>query len=858
MKNHLWIPIIALVLLLSPPAVKANTLQSVAVVREADVVTSTTQSAARGSIRRVALPASNPKGSNPIINGIVVNQDGKPLPKATVYAVRRDGPSLTYEKLAVDKGGKFTYASGNWTPFMAVAEGYSCGVPVDRRDRQSVRIKLYPEYIARGKVVDDNGKAIAGAKVTIRGVYGQSQNGQDRYEFPQNGKWSETITAKDGAFALAHLPDPQRFDYWSINLSISADGRATINRGFDGRDLQSLDKITQPLGCAADGILYLPGKTGPAPTGTRVIVSVTSQYGLESRYAETDANGKFHLGELPPGPAGIMLMPPQFRWNNNNQPVSEPAPYVSQAAEMTLTPGKPANVEMVLTPGAIVKGVVKKKADGLPAKRARMIVEHAGILDGSNERQMVYCDNNGEFTARVVPGDVQVSVQEYENSYYQPEDAPSVSLKLAEGEEKTGIELLVTPSSYQSANKPASADFEVKAGDYELKWDSDLMCRSFVGYGFGDRQPKDVLTLLKGKPKDASKNITYRTYQFDGKDDTGLLLVGVDKSPSAKQFDTVYIDQNRNFDLSDDSPIKASSDEGRRRPTWVEVQSHQGPLDSEHTNNPVQVSVQVYDAGARGAYCQIQKKGGWTGQMNTSAGLVQCAAWDSNCNGQFSDVAAKDRGPTGMGDFFFIDDNGLGRVITQGYGPHAVQVYKTSQIGRKFYSIKVSPVGNHVSVQPYAGPMGSIIVKADDVQGMSGQADGFSVQSDGSAYSFSECMGKPVSLPVGIYQISQCKLALNSKKLKGPFNVVCDISSPVEVKPDGQAAVSVFGPISLAIDPELKNMIWPAKSTVPLSWNIKIGSNATLTGIGENRVPPKVKFIDTKGKIVQTVNAGYT
>jgi hypothetical protein len=861
MRNYAGILLVALALLACSVAAESVTMPIF--ITDHNTVTGVTTRTVTvdtlGSRVFVAPTSARPKGET-VTRIVVVNQDGKPIPKATVYAITTDGSKQTYNKLSVDKNGKLRYVSRGWTPLVAIAPGYSYGMPIDQPDRTNIQIKLWPEYKLKGRIVDESGKPVVGAKVIIRNLYGRSRNGGDHLQFPRYRKWSETTTAKDGSYLLPHLPAPQKFDYWEADLGIASKGRASITKRFSSRDLAASAKITQPLECVIEGVLYLPGKSGPAPVGSGIVVSVPSQFGWEPRQTRTDKDGKFRVGELPPGRAGIMLSPPEFRWNNG-KPDEEIRPWVTRALDVTLDSRNPTRAEMVLTPGALIKGVVKKKADGQPAKQARLIIRHAGIPDNSYTPEILLTDDSGEFRARVVPGGVQVSVQSYENFYYQPDDAPGASFKIAEGEDKTGIEILVTPSTYEAARKPVPVDFGVKPGDYELKWNPEFACRSFTGYGFGDRKTNEVLALLKGRPKKASKNVLYRAYQFDGRGSDGLLMLAIDKSSPTGPYDTVVVDRNRNFDLSDDAPGNVAPNEAMRSAKWVEVQSHQGIPGGEQTNHPIQVNLQVYDAGARGAYCYIQKKGGWTGLVDTNAGQVDCAVGDTNCNGAFDDVTSRANNDSAQipGDTFFLDDNGLGRLSTQDSGPHTVQIYSVSQIGRKFYSIRINPVGNRLNIRPYAGPTGSIIVTSDDVQGMSGQPTSFTLVGRDATYNFSECQGKPVTLPVGTYQITQCTLALNTKKLDKPFNLVCDISStPLEVRADEQSAFGISGPISLAINPEVRQIAWKPGTTVTMNWNIKIGKDATVTAIGDNRTPPRVKFIDSKGKTVRTVNAGYT
>jgi len=817
----------------------------------------------------------SPPESIPTIKGIVVDKDGKAVSQAKVFVLIHDQKTRkrTSEPIAVAKNGTFAYtpkrpATEVYCSFAASAPGYSYGNGYGQMGRGSdVRIVLYPEFKLKGRVVDEAGKPIGGVSLAVSNCYAYSGSGSglsSNFSSP-DGK---PVSAKDGSFVIGRLPSPDAFSQYYLSISASKKGRATLRTDFQKDKVSGSVKITLPLECLLEGAVYLPGKSGPVPKGTHLMVRIPEKWGWDMREGTVDAAGKFRVAALPPGDARVLLAVQGLSWGPNGKPIpNAPEPYALPVISgVTLAPGMPRQLEVVLAAGAIVKGIVTDKSTGKPIANASLNVFHSGHPEDIYPENAATNDN-GEFALRVAAGDVSVRLERFGNTYYQPNEAPSLELKVEDGKDQANLTLAASPSAglndlYSVQSKPIPADFELTPGTYDLTWDPQLDCSRAVHIG-SDMDEPGVRKWLKGAPTFASKKAKLYAYRFDGSGDAGRLAVAVDESKGdGKGYDTAYIDLNRNRDLTDDEPVSfktlAKWHDGYTE--WVEVPSHQGPREGESMDHPVLVRLEIY-FGDGYISASLQKKGGWRGQIDSGKGKVECAVLDSNCDGIYGGQTTwKDNGePENWGDELYIDTNAFGKLAMIGYGPHEIRPEPVTKVGSKFCLMSCTPLGNKLTVAPYTGETGTLLVRGDSVHGQKASAESIYVTSTNGSYSIECADGRPAALPVGSYRIYSCGLKL-AAKTGSPLHMSCRTDSKVVITPGNQTTLAINGRLSMAVNPEKPELVWQAGSSQTMSWIIKIGDDATLSSIGDRseRYQPKVKFFDNSGKVVHTTSANYT
>lgn len=809
-------------------------------------------------------PQTSEAGS--VVSGTVVDTSGKPVPRVEItVSVYSEGKSKS-ETVVTDKAGKFrsklTLDSKNPYAWVSTeAKGYSCVRQyVHPMGGEDVTVTLRPGYTVRGKVVDENGKLLAGAKVSLSRCYAYG-NGPS-VDTALSEKFRTVTTGKDGCFSFSRLPSPDDFEYIDGQISVSAPGRALVHKSFRKETMSDIIKICDPPECKLSGTLYLPEKSGFAPEKTRIRIQVPTDTGSESRDAEVGKDGKFVFAQLPPGKVNVMLEAQPYGPKR-----TEPAAWAMPAMkDVALSPKQPRVIELVMVPGVLVQGAVRDQTTGKGLGPARLNITHPGKPEGMFP-DYASTDENGEFSVRVVPGEVTIKVDaiEAKQGYigFPYNERPSTTLTLKEGEDKTDVAIKVDPTQrgmgeWAVRDKPIPPDFELTPGTYDLTWDPEIECAQTI-FAQPKYQDDTVGNRIKKLPKLISKRAKRLAYQFDGTGDDGLLLMAIDESKGTKKgWDTAYVDLNRNGDLTDDTKVEIKQDKGANwaRADWFTVQAHQG-AGSARTNHPVQARLMLYGGASDPYYMPLERRGGWKGTVDTSKGKLECVAIDATSNGICGDfVKISDKlDPESQGDYVFVDTNGFGKLITTTWSPHCIPLQKITKVGDKFYSIEMSPLGDKLTIAPYSGKYGRLTVRGENIEGLKAKAESLMVICESGYYSFEKCDGRPTTLPAGKYRVYSCDMILNTAN---KLNLTCAPDSPVVLDPDKESVLTVSGKLSLAIESARKELVLLPGQRQTIGWDIKVGDKTTVSALGDSdrSNAPKVKFYKN-GKLLRTTTAEY-
>lgn len=800
------------------------------------------------------------------VKGKVVDADGEPIAKAKVWVYDYTDKGQQESIVYTDQDGNFTGKCGRNYRVLAAANGYTYGTGYARSEADEITIVLYKEQKVRGKVVDENGKPVAGARVRCSSMWVTDRTGRNFSLNDGADELGKTTTDADGSFVLLHLPNPEEFEWISGSICVEAEGRALINQSVQKEHLSKEIVLTDPLECFLEGKLYLPDKTGTAPKDTSLMVQLFTENGWEVRRATVDEDGVYRFVKLPPGKVYVMLgypgsyHTPEGQWKMKNWDWALPC-----VKDVQVTPEKPTVLDLVLTPGATIKGKVLDRANDKPIKNARVLIYHPGKPVGSPSDN-VETDENGEFSARVAAGEVQVEVvsfrQEDNYVYFQEEERPRVVVNVADGEEKADIVVKVSPSDsrntyYTAAYKPIPEDFELITGAYGLVWDSEIDCSQAASINRW-AQGKEAKAIMSKLPKVVSEKAMFEAYRIDGDGAEGAVAIILDESKgTGKGFDTMYIDRNRNGDMTDDEPIKFSAPEkdyATIYTDWVSVVCKQGGKDSTCAN-PIQLRMQVYKSnGTLRLY--PQRKGSWKGVIESNKGEIECVLVDYDCDGIYGERSAGDS----SGDYFFADTNACGKVIIYPWGSHGASLCNVTKIGSRYYEISVPPVGNKLTIAPYTGPMGKLMVKGEDINGMKAGASQVMVSGNTGSYNFTSGAESGVSVPAGEYKVQYCSMNLQAKDGTGKMFIGFSLDKKVNVEPDKTAELAIGGKMTMAINPEKTRMgLRPGMSEI-INWNITIGDKITLSTFGDQspQQTPKINFYDKSGKLLHSTTAGYT
>lgn len=812
------------------------------------------------------------------VTGTVVTQDGKPIPNAKVLSMQYSNTGPKYQLVYTNKKGLFT-CDFRPSTLVAVAQGYSFGNsnPDSPRSKGAIRIVLLPERVLRGKVVDSDGQPIAGVTVAMQQLYAFDSAGNqiqfdgdrgtpDPAKEPTHLK-SDSVTSKDGSFALHHIPDHTNLQNVNVQLRVSKPGRALIKRYLYSQLLDQELVIRDPEACKIEGSLLLPDKSTPAPQDITLAARLTTNDDLNGQtyFTSTKQNGRFDFPELAPGKYTITMSIPERSQDMNGMNWVLPA-----VNDLDIKANAVRRLDLVGIPGIIAKGLVVDSKTGKPFARTMLTLTDACRPEESPFTS-AQCNDKGEFAVLVPPGDVKIGVtycmtgQMYAN--FQSEDIPTASFVATEGKDKTDIVIKVDPSASSSAryqeqgkgNVSIPADFELTPGEYPLTWDTMLT------YDNAQRQPREstiaeVASHIKKLPTMVSSHPQVMEFQLDGKDDSGLLFIAVDESKgTGKGYDTVYVDTNRNTDLSDEKGISfnVATNSSRVLPS-IDVQSSHKESTNQQDQHFIPVILRMYQTQDFGVY--MIRKGCWVGAVDSSKGKVQFAITDTNMNGDFNDpVLVVDGDPRSPGDTAFVDTNGAGRLFCGYESRHRVQLNEAAEVNGKLYRIRFNDLANTVSVQRYDGLAGTIIMKGESISGLNGNITDAALVGQNTYYPIHDCAGTSTALPVGKYKIASCTINLKTKS-GSPLKVSCMSTVATEIKPNELTTAVISGKITGDINPDDKEVTLTAGTSNRIIWLPKIGNTTKVITLGDyrNDYRPRVEFFDSKNLPIYKTTAGFT
>lgn len=777
-----------------------------------------------------------------------------------------------------------------------------------------------PTFVLKGYVWDEKGKPVAGSTVTLDYWEGYDAGGKLVCRLADMPELLSAVSGEDGLYTIPHLPDPAGFRNLKFKLSASKDGRADVHMHLENSDVKAAN-FAQPLECMLQGSFTLPDGS-PAPPNTRLEIRVEPRWGSESRQAYVDGDGRFAQGKLPPGKATLML--------SNDPPINAPIrsvlagepelpKWVLPAAAIDLKPGEPNSVELKATEGAVVRGALLDPDTGRPWPNATLRINHAGRPDGQGKPDVCQTDKNGHFAARVPEGEVKIRIDEVVLPDATKGEVSGNRLLadclVREGENKTDLKVELSGLDVRrtkpdaAAMKPISPSFALKAGTYQLAWDPTFYCGPDVKATSAFEKDDEAKALMKKLPR-LSDRARYMAFRVDGPGNEGLIGAIVDvcgteqkaeqtilsgepppsidlnglavegRWPAAanrRDYDTIYLDRNRNWDLTDDEPITFRMDDSNwygQRTKWVEVAAHQGAGRSR-TSHPVMArpvlrrqAITMWFSGDFGGEgggesytldMWLERKGAWKGTLETNRGRVQCVALDRDFNGAYDDLMAwkKDLTPRSDGDAVLIDTNGYGKAFLA-VDAHAMPLNACVKVGRELYTLKPSTRGDRLTVARYAGSTGKLNVRAGTVKGLRAEVGEMILTGRQGFFRILAHEPMPLRLPAGEYKLWTCDVIVRSPKGRD-LPLRCAAETRVCIRPNKEWPLRIGGELGITILPAGKMLSWKG-GTQGLDLEVELGNDLLVTSIGANSngYLPTVKFFDAKGNLAQAAKTSFT
>ncbi len=279
-----------------------------------------------------------------LLAGRVLGPDGKPVAGAQVAVLGwRPGRAAerpqVLSKARTDGDGRFSlkarrHSAAHALVALASAPGHALGWHLQLPDAKA-EIRLRPEEVLRGRLIDLQGLPAAGVKLDVVRLGMRRASGVTRYKLvgdldgDLDGDEDDEWTSR---------PAPLGGDGWERltvrNANMVLDSSASMNEGKGG-----------PAGLTLpEPPAHFPAWPGPVTT---------------------DANGRFEVRGVPRGVGvGLRVRDPRYAL----QLLDVPAPQK----------GKPAELTRVLNPVRVLEGVVTDSATGKPVPHARVKVHAPG------------------------------------------------------------------------------------------------------------------------------------------------------------------------------------------------------------------------------------------------------------------------------------------------------------------------------------------------------------------------------------------------------------------------------------------------------------------------------------------------
>jgi protocatechuate 3,4-dioxygenase beta subunit len=285
------------------------------------------------------------------------------------------------------------------------------------------RIDLEPGERLAGRIVDDSGRPLPGITLTARVL------GPSAARMPKT-PWL-TLTASDGSFSIETMPAGP------VVLDISDGGAHEPTSVTDLALPSKAVLITLRRTAAMSGKVL--GDDGIAVPDARVTLAGSGVW--PARVQMTDRAGDFVFPNVPEGVYELRA--------EHDHDVSAPLEGV------TVQPGSQAKIDLVLTPGASLRGRVRAAASGAPVRAEVRVVEEA--LSGHERTVQSQADGSFEVPGlRVLPHRVTLQSPGYvaEQRWLTP--GTNATIELLRGAAVSG-------KVVDSDGRPvARADIEVK------------------------------------------------------------------------------------------------------------------------------------------------------------------------------------------------------------------------------------------------------------------------------------------------------------------------------------------------------------------------------------------------------------
>ncbi len=256
------------------------------------------------------------------------------------------------------------------------------------------------------------------------------------------------------------------------------------------------------------------------------------------------------------------------------------------------------------------------------------------------------------------------------------------------------------------------------------------------------------------------------------------LLVALDGESLERGYDTLYIDLNRNLDLTDDKPVSlpvpsatAAMDSHRFSPVDIKLADGNGTF-----TWTVLVDAYVRRSDREGPRGTVYFRAATyrEGTVELDGKPVHIVLLDYNSNGRYNDettVDPKGNGSSGLlyartGDHLLIDPAGKAPVYSYYFMTSLAArnpISKLACINGKYYECSVAPSGATIKLEPVEQPMGSLAYDAPRWQMLLlGDAGVIKVMGE---------RGHPAPVPAGEWKLVEYTAYYGARQVRTPADL---------------------------------------------------------------------------------------
>jgi hypothetical protein len=425
------------------------------------------------SLLLLAVSISVPVWAQNPVTVRVLDEAGAPVVDAVLQAQIWDGEKVLQPTAKSDAEGNAAFslpqkpdAKKTVGQFVVVAQGFAFAS--GRFNGETVEIRLEKGAVWRGKVVDEDGKPLEGAKVRVAGAMPPREYTRRVWLYGEAMRARFTaVSGADGAFQIADVPAKL-----GLHFNVEKAGFAAAR----GQDVlaASQTEIKLVKGAVLRGtLLDLEGKPLAKTRVFAQAMQTANYYSDGYGEATTDENGAWVMDTLAGGTYNVMADLP------------DDAPFLVPALQNTIAQaGKALELPaMRAQSGVLVRGVVRDSQTKTGLDKAGVGLYGPHRPSTSAAITSVLSNADGRFELRVLPGRNKIYLCSIPAGYLQNQDQKELEISAEAPPQNLIFNLQKAPKlrgvTVDETGKPISAalrfgyDGQVKS-DANGKWETTL------------------------------------------------------------------------------------------------------------------------------------------------------------------------------------------------------------------------------------------------------------------------------------------------------------------------------------------------------------------------------------------------